>query len=147
MLRHSLFRGKIQKLKRNITALEYLIHEDRSFRSDITFFKKIKYLFKGFSNGKYNLYNFKENPSKYYLSDYQRRKTQKINGKYTLLLDDKNIFEILLKDENVVPRTYGTIIQGKITLYGEKAPFDVFMHLLKKYGVLMIKKIHGGGGK
>src|SRR5699024_1094334 len=32
-------------------------------------------------------------------------------------------------------------------LYGEKAPFDVFMHLLKKYGVLMIKKIHGGGGK
>lgn len=143
----SIFRGKISKLKNNMKALEYLIGQDRSFQSDVNVYKRIKLLFKGFSNGKYNLYNFKKNNPKNYLSDFQRRKTQIINGKYTLILDDKNIFEILLKNENVVPKTYGTIVRGKITINKEKTSFNNFIQLLKKHGTLMIKKIHGGGGK
>jgi hypothetical protein len=83
-----------------------LFELNREYKGGLSIFKRLGCLFSGFSSEKYELYNLKENQRKLYLTDIQRRKTAMINGPYSIVLDDKNLF-------TKVPET---IKEGK-TLY------------------------------
>lgn len=138
---------KLQNIKYTVIALKYLITEEKNYKAEVSVIKKIKLLSRGFTSEKYNLYELYNNDIKQYLSDFQRRKTEKINDKYTILLDDKYIFETLLKDKNIVPKTFGTINKRGIFLENKEANINLFIKLLKEQKALIIKKQQGGGGK
>src|SRR5699024_12444283 len=82
----------------NYVAFKYLLTQEREGRSTISLGKRFWCLLHGFSSAKYILYNFKHNNHKLYLSDYQRRKTVKINGPYSLIINDKYLFGELFND-------------------------------------------------
>jgi len=134
-------------LRYNIIALRYLISEEKKYDSGTRFFTKIKLLLKGFTSEKKELYDFEKNNIDQYLTDFQRRKTQKINGKYSILIDDKEIFEIILRDQNVVPKTFGKVENGIVSLSNEKSDVPSLISLVKHNNSIIIKKKIGGGGK
>lgn len=128
-------------------CLRYLVNEERASKSKLGFIKKIKYLTKGFSSEKYFLYNFKSNNYKKYLSDYQRQKTYTINEKYSIIIDDKILFEKILKNQNLTPINYGIIEKGTIYIENKSINIDTFIDLIKEKNKIIIKKRGGGGGK
>src|SRR5699024_7264052 len=138
---------KINNLKYSIKAIKYVLYEERKYKSNIKFTNKLKCLLNGFTSEKYYLYDFKDDSISRYLSDFQRRKTQKINGKYSILLDDKKLFERVLASEKVVPVTFARISDGNIILNNEKASVNDLLNLIKQEKIIIIKKNIGGGGK
>src|SRR5699024_12780989 len=93
----------LKKVIINIVCLRYLFNEEKTSKSNLGFIKKIKYLTKGFSSEKYYLYNFKENNNRKYLSDYQKKKTYKINNTYLIVIDNKILYEKKLKNNKLKP--------------------------------------------
>ena len=138
---------RIKKLRQSILALQYLINEERSFDSHLNIICKLKCLTKGFSSEKYFLYNIKKNGFDKYLSDYQRHKTQAINGPYSIVLNDKTLFYKLLSPKGVTPKFFGSIKRGNIYINNIKSNNDELIQLLKNKGSIIIKKNKGGGGK
>lgn len=140
---------KLRKTYTNYIALKYLMNLERKNNYRVSLVKKIQYLSKGFSSDKRVLYNLKANNYKNYLSDYQRRKTFRINGKYAVTLKDKNVFEKLLKNSNmnIAIRNFGYIQNGNIHLDHKQEKLDSLIGIIKQQKQLIIKKISGGGGK
>lgn len=137
----------LKRIYINYVALMYLLDEQRDADVKLSFFKRIKYLFKGFSSEKYFIYNFKKNNHKNYLSDFHRRKTSIINGKYSLIINDKILFEKLLHEKNITPKNYGTIKKGQITLFSNKLTSIKLYDFIKENEQIIFKKNFGGGGK
>src|SRR5699024_906721 len=109
----------LKKISNKYIAFKYLLSQERKSKSNIKFSIKIWCLFHGFSSAKYVLYNFKNNNHKLYLSDYQRRKTEKINGPYSLTINDKYLFGELFKD--LTAKIFGRIKKGEIYLDGKES--------------------------
>jgi len=137
----------LTKIKYNLIAIRYIIIEEFEYDSNTCFFTKMNLLFRGFISDKGTLYDLEKNNIDLYLPDFQRRKTQMINGKHSILLDDKNLFEFVLKNENVVPETYGRIHDGRILLESVKASTSDLISLINDQNSIIIKKNIGGGGK
>lgn len=70
-------------------------------------------MFNGFLAESYLIYNLKENDYQKYLSDYQRAKCRFINGDYSIILNDKLVFENMLKPYIRTPETAAIILKGK----------------------------------
>lgn len=144
-----MFKNKIKKsfntLLVHYKATRYLINLNKKSK-DTSFKIKTWCFLHGFSSEKYTFYDFENNNYKFYLSDFQRYKTQYINAKYSLLLDDKEVFEKLLRSKNITTKIYGTINNGKIYLNDIHTPIEEFINLLKSKGKLVIKIRTGGGG-
>lgn len=138
---------KVRGIKNSFLAWRYVINEEKKYNSNISIIQKLKCLFKGFSSEKYKLYNFEHKGLEEYLSDYKRFRTKEINGKYSIVLNDKHLFDRLSSSENVTPQLYGLIKDGVIYLDGEESSVDSLINLLKKKHYLIIKKQSGGGGK
>lgn len=131
----------------NYYALRYLFELNREYKGSLSIFKRLGCWFSGFSNEKYELYNFKENPRKLYLTDFQRRKTAMINGPYSIVLDDKNLFTKVLEQEKLTAQTYGNIKYGKISLGEEEIDLPSFIAFIKEKGKVIVKSYYGGGGQ
>lgn len=88
----------------------------RSFKSGIKvpFFSKVQLMLKGFLSDSYLLYNLKENSYKSYLSDYHRAKCRFINGSYSIILNDKLVFENVIAPYSRTPKTFAKVLQGEI---------------------------------
>src|SRR5699024_12609953 len=72
----------IKNLYTHFVAFRYLLYLEKGHNQYVPLIKRIKYLSKGFSSDKIDLYNLKANNYKNYLPDYHRRKTFQINGQY-----------------------------------------------------------------
>lgn len=88
--------------------------DDMKSDTKIPFFTRMKCLFKGFLSNAYYLYDFKNNDHKNYLSEYERKKTRFINGRDAYLLNNKFIFDNLVRDFIETPTIYSLILKGKI---------------------------------
>lgn len=143
--------GVIRKLAKgfrlNFSSLRYLINQERNSKSNLGLLKKVRYLRHGFSSSKYELYDFKKNNHQLYLSDFQRYKTKLINGQYSLIIDDKNLFSKLFNEYNVTTEVFGEVQNGKIMINERRASVDEFVRLLIGKHKIIIKKYRGGGGK
>lgn len=137
----------VKRLRNNVIAIRYVINEEKSYNSSLSFPNKLNCLINGFSSEKYMLYNFSKNSHANYLSDYKRHKTQVINGAYSIVLNDKMLFDKVLADHTVTPKIFGKIKNGTIYLNNTMANICSLMDLLKTEQVLIIKKHNGGGGK
>lgn len=137
----------LKGIKYNIIALKYLIKEERISSSREKLMAKLWCLLHGFTSSKYELYNFKSDNYKLYLSDFARRKTERINGKYALIINDKNIFTKIFQNDKLVAQIFGEIKNGNIIMNNIVKSFDDFYNLLKVNKSLFIKKQSGGGGK
>ena len=138
---------KINDLKYNYMAIKYLYNEEKNSKSNVGLLKKIWCLLHGFSSSKFELYNFKDNNYKLYLSDFKRRKTAKINGPYSLVINDKGLFDKVFASSNITAKIYGKIIKGKVLLDNNMKSNEDFIELIKRNRSLIIKKFRGGGGK
>lgn len=136
-----------KKLNTHRIAFKYLLEEEKASNVKTPFLKKIKYLLKGFSSEKYFIYNFTENNYKNYLSDYQRRKTFRINNNYSIIINDKNLFAKLLEGTNLIPKYFGYIQNGHISLEQKPVSFNDFINLVKQFQNIIVKQKSGGGGK
>src|SRR5699024_181264 len=139
----------IKNLFTHFVAFRYLLYLEKGHNQYVPLIKRIKYLSKGFSSDKIDLYNLKANNYKNYLPDYHRRKTFQINGQYAVTLKDKNVFERLLKNSNmnIAIRKFSYIQNGNIHLNYKKENLDSLIGIIKQQKQLIIKKISGGGGK
>ncbi|MFD1362323.1 sugar-transfer associated ATP-grasp domain-containing protein [Lentibacillus salinarum] len=131
----------------NLIALRYLLEQEKNNNSNPNLGKKAWCLIQGFSSDKYGLYNFEKNNYKLYLSDFKRRKTAKINGPYSLIINDKNLFSKIFLEHNVTAETYGKVKNGKIILNNRSCTLDEFCGFVVEQKKLIIKKFSGGGGK
>lgn len=137
---------KLIRLGFKFLAFKYLLSSYKKVRKQVKLKTRLWCLFKGFSGEKYELYEFQKNNHKLFLSDYQRRKTAIINGRYSIILNDKNLFTNFFEKEKVTALSYGIINKGIITLDDKNASFDEFLELIKEKGKLIIKIFNGGGG-
>lgn len=142
----SLFK-MLKKAMFNFIAVKYLMSEELKSKSNVNVFKKIWCLINGFSSSKYEIYNLKKNNYKWYLSDFARRKTAKINGSYSLIINDKRLFDKIFTIGNLTARIYGEIKNGDIILENKKRSFNHLIAKITKHSSLIIKKLQGGGGK
>ena len=140
-------RKKIIGLGFKFLALEYLLSSHRKVKKQVGLRKRILCLLRGFSAEKYDLYQMKNNDYKLYLSDYQRRKTAIINGRYSIILSDKTLFSKLFEKDNLTAETYGTINRGVILINDKAVSFIEFIDLIKDKKKLILKIFNGGGGK
>lgn len=138
----------IKNLYYNLMSLKYVYECQKGIpKSKLLNLKNIKGLLKGFSSDKNNIYELEKYSLKNYLSDFGRNKTSKINGRYSIILDDKVIFKTLLKDYNVCPMTYGEIKNGKLYLEKKAVDIDMFLKLINEKKKVILKPLIGGGGK
>lgn len=138
---------KLRKLKYNLIALKYLVTEEVKNKTKGHFLRKIKLLTNGFTSEKYDLYDFKNKDMNKYLSDFQRMNTVKINRPYSILLNDKQLFEQLFESEKIVPKVYGEINSDNYYLNDKKVSIEEVINLMKKKREVIVKKVSGGGGK
>src|SRR5699024_6199004 len=127
--------------------LRYVIGQEKNSKSGLNPLRRIWCLLHGFSSSKYILYNLKENNHKLYLSDFKRRKTVKINGPYSLLINDKELFTKIFSPNNLTAKIYGRIKEGEFYLENTKCSFSEVVNLIKTKRELIVKKVSGGGGK
>lgn len=138
----------MKKIYYNLTALIHLYECQKDInKKEIFKIVNLKNLFKGFSSEKATIYNLKDYKIQDYLSDFQRKKTFKINGKYSVILEDKIIFERMLEKEGLCPVTYGEVKDGLLFLKGKKSNIDDLIHFLQAKKELILKPLSGGGGK
>src|SRR5699024_6290981 len=137
----------LKNARHNVIALKYLFEQEKNSQSNLNLRKKIWCLLHGFSSEKYELYDFKRNNYRLYLSDFKRRKTAKINGPYSLLINDKKLFSKVLPATNLTAEIYGHVKDGKIILANRERSFDEFCDFLAGQKKLIIKKLRSGAGK
>ena len=140
-----IMKSKILNCIHHLLTLRYLIKYqyeiDKLFILDI---KKLKFFLKGYTSDKLEIYNLKEN--KYYLNDYQRRLSAKINGRYSIILNDKLIFEKTINNRTVCAKNLGYIKNEEIISNGKKTNFEDIFKL--GYDKLILKpRNNSGGGK
>lgn len=128
-------------------SLRYLLNQEKKSNSQIKLLTKIWCLMHGFSSSKYDLYNLTKKNYKMFLSDFQRYKTKNINGPYSLIINDKSLFNKFYKDFNVTAKIYGKVEKGNIILGEEKSNPLGLIELVKEKNKIIVKKIQGGGGK
>lgn len=140
----NLFRNFIN----NIFTILKLKKKDklRSFPIDIL--KKVYCWRRGFLPESYVIYNFKNNDSNQYLSDFSRAsKSSKINGTYSAVIDYKHLFAKHFKYNKIhIPLFY--IDNGIIMEYDSGVVVEIskISNYLKNTGDLVIKPSGGGGG-
>src|SRR5699024_8270978 len=120
------------------SSLRYLINQEKGSKANISSFKKIWCLLRGFSSAKYELYNFYENNYKDYLSDFNRQRTAKINGSYSLIINDKKLFSRVFNENNMTAKVYGAIRNGQIWLNNNKVSFEAFLEFLSEKKLIII---------
>jgi len=108
--------------------------------------KRIYCLMRGFLVDKYNLYNFKENDSKLYVSDIYDSMIIPKNGFYQKLIDNKAFLPIILKEYiQYLPNYYFAIYKPRILdhINNRYIDCDVFLQeiysLLEKKGKVILK--------
>lgn len=133
----------------NITVLKYwyrsVLKHKSKFKVPLPI--KVLYAFRGFSANEYVWYNLKENDYKEYISDFVRLKSRSINGTYSIMLDDKVMFEEIFRNATRVPTNYAWIDSGVVHgLHGYSVNNENIVDYIKSKEKVVLKKLRGGSG-
>lgn len=109
-------RNRIKFIRKFIRIIKIYISAEKTPEFNITNLREKLYCYKkGFFPDKYYLYNFKENNSKYYISDIFDIFTHPKNGHYSRLIDNKAFLPITIKNfQKYLPVYYFTIWGSQI---------------------------------
>lgn len=133
-----LFRAKISILVDHIKS-----------KIKIPFKERIKYLFKGFKSESYYIYDLPNNDYSKYLSDYEREKSSFINEESYSIVNNKIVFDKMIRENIEGPEIYSIILKGKFYQYSEELVIvnttDLVEHI-KKEGKLVLKPYVASGG-
>ena len=109
--------------------------------------KSLRMKLMGFTPDQYTLFSLDKNDPKLYITEIERWKTRRVNGVYTVALDNKLLFYDLFKDDiNLSPnilRIDDNVILDEDAKVLSEAEIET---LLKKHEVVYFKPIYGGGG-
>lgn len=125
-----------------------LIKNDQPFL-DISFKNKLKMNLKGFTADQYVRFNLEQNNINEYVSELERWKTRKINGRFNILLDDKLLFHEVFHRYINIPKNITWIIKGNyLDLKGSLLNRTEFLDIVKDQKKLILKPVvQGGSGK
>lgn len=130
--------------------IRWLIHDERSNRRPISRAERLRAWRLGFLSLTYRMCQIDRNGPKDYITDRMRYlKTPFLNGAYSMVLDDKLIFnEVFRKHPGLLPETYALLRRDRVLpLTSDRvASHDDLLRLLEKKGRLVIKPTTGGGG-
>lgn len=126
-----------------------IVVEDMQSNTEISLITRMKCLSKGFLSRSYFLYDLENKNYKYYLSDYERKKTRFINEEDAIILNNKIIFDSMARDRIKTPTIYSIILNGKIYPYYNKVKInnsDELIDQIKKEGKIVLKPYIGADG-
>ena len=127
-------------ISKSILILKIFIKNDRecaSSKLSLSFWKKLYCLKRGFLIDKYNLYNFKKNDSRLYVSDIYDLMSIPKNGFYQKIIDNKAFLPIILKEfHQYIPAYYFSIYKPSILDHVDNKYIDFNEFLIKIYSIL-----------
>lgn len=126
----------------------YNIANGKAYKS-VSLINKIKMCFRGFDSDSYKNYNLDKNNYKDYLTESERWRSRKINGPYTIVLDDKRLFYEVFSSYLKIPKTILNITNNVIVDYEtqQEITLEDMLEYIKKYKGLAFRPISSGGGK
>lgn len=125
----------------------YMIKDDIASETEMPIYRRIRWYLKGFISDRYVLYEFHKNNPEDYLPDFYRYRTSHINGKYSIILNDKKLFAELLKDKIPNGEVYGHIMDRQIHISDQVSDIAGLLHVVKQHEKVIIKRQNDGGGK
>ena len=126
--------------------LKKIIFKEKTFK--VSFFINLKMIIKGFKSDDYILYDLDKNDIREYITEIERWKTRRINGKYNICLDDKYVFYEMFKNYVKIPENLFIIKDKKyINFNNEELEKQHILNIIRKYKNIVIKPHVGGGGK
>lgn len=138
---------KIQISGRDLYNWWYFVVKVKK-KYNVPLYKRLYMYFNGFRSDDYINYHLQYNNLKEYISEFERCKTRRINGKYNLILDDKLIFYEIFKNYINIPKNLGFIKTGDLyTTQGYKINIEDISDFFKGNETIIIKPIDGAGGK
>lgn len=115
-----------------------------SLRNTVTMFRK------GFYPDSVVAYNFRDNDCQDYLSDLSWRRISKPNGKYSIILNDKILFERVLRHIVRIPINYSLILGGTIVPIDRQETFKSLGDILdwcSSHAKVVLKPSRGDKGR
>lgn len=98
----------------------------------------------GFFPNKQQLYQLDKNDRKLFMSDKQMLMSAKIDGEYSIILNDKVLFELVMQPFVSVPHNFTLIHQGRlIWLDNELGSAPSLSSLIRKRKKLIAKPTYG----
>lgn len=128
-------------------ARVFLRKELRS-KEHVSFFRRAGLVARGFFSEADVIYAFEKYGYDAYLSDWDRLRTRKINGEYSILLDNKIMFEQVFSRYFEVPENLCLMDGKKVVALGKDAPgsYAAAADYLRRHGAAVFKPLKGGGG-
>jgi hypothetical protein len=142
---------KVKRFRNDYPRIIELLKKEFSSPIKLVLQRRLELLFSGFLSESFVIYGLDKNEVNLYLSDYQRFvRTARLNGRYTMILADKLIFDAVMRPyEQFIPKTYGIIKRGVIQ-WVQKPPelhsLNCFEKFLEINSGIVLKPIRGGGG-
>lgn len=114
----------------------------------VSFFKSLYFnIFGGFTSDQVVLYNLNRSNKKEYLSEFDWYKSRKINGKHSIILNNKIKFSKLIKDYINVPEIYFIKEKGKYYFSDYKeTELKECIKMIKEQKSVFLKPISKGKG-
>lgn len=142
-----MIRRILRRLKHVYENINFMIYQEKENATGASLRQKLYCYIRGFNSERYFLYEFEENDHRDYLPDFYKYRTTKINSPYEVVLNNKIIFEKIMKGKLPVPRNLGSIDGGDFKLEGKVVTYKAFLDFVRGNGPVMLKKVDGGGGK
>ncbi|HLR20771.1 MAG TPA: sugar-transfer associated ATP-grasp domain-containing protein [Tissierellaceae bacterium] len=137
---------KIRKKYQNIKIFYNRILKN-SDSYDISLFKRIKMNLRGFIGDQYVRYDFENNDIDDYISEVERWKSRRVNGRYNIVMDDTLIFSQMFKNHVNIPEIFAWIKDSKIyDLAGIYLSDKDLFNLICEEKQLVFKPAFGTGG-
>jgi len=124
-----------------------MVKEDRSNDSKVPMLKRILWFFRGFNSDRYYMYELYKNNPKDYLPDIYKYRTKHINEPYSIILNDKQLFNEVMKDKLPLAKNYGTISNRIIRINGSEVSQDQLFDFIADQETVILKRRNDGGGK
>src|SRR5262245_41635976 len=128
-----------------------LVRAELATGSTVSLRDRLRMITAGFLSESHLLYQFYKNDRSQYVTDYQRWvRTPDINGKYHVLLDDKLLFALLMRNFPLHQvESFGVIRNGQTFYAADKVgdTTEYLLALLQSQPKLVIKPVVGGGGE
>jgi len=112
----------------------------------VPFFTRLKMNLRGFTADQYVRYDLKNNDISDYISEFERWKSRRINGRYNVIMDDKLLFPEVFGRYVDVPKNLAWIDKGTVyNLIGGQFTVPNLCSLLAKYKQVVVKPVYAQG--
>jgi hypothetical protein len=143
--------GRLREVIRGRNHLREMISREKTHGMPLSLTKKIWAWKRGFLTESYYFYQLDRNSPQDYVTDYMRYvKTPHINGSFREALNNKLIFDWMIRRirPDLLPELYGILLEGKLHLSDTQESIDAVTWLEEQLraGKQFVLKPHNGGG-